>query len=389
LKVSVIIPAYNTQDYLRECIDSVLNQSLRDFEVICIDDGSTDGSLDILREYESRDERITVLSQKENKGSGASRNIALEIAKGEYALFLDSDDYLKENALEELYNIAEEKSLDMLMFKIINFNYKTRKESYSEYFDMKFLKDIVGDDIFSWKTVKDNVFDISVSITSKLFKRSLIENIKFPEGLIFEDNMFFIKTFFEAERIYFHDEYYYYRRIRPDSVTNSYFKNYSDCITIYDMIYEFFKEIGKYDEFCVQIFNRQCHDIFHRFKKSDEVNKSEFYIKIRDEFSKRKAELEKEDVFARCFERSLEIFNAALDSDTYREFELAVRLYDLKNDYAELKQKRKAEKKEYKQKISQLKKENKRYSNEISELKSSTSWKATGVLRRFGGNLKK
>ena len=96
IKVSVIIPVYNTENYLRECLDSVLAQTLREIEVICVDDGSTDNSLNILKEYQNKDTRIVVLTQ-ENRSAGAARNYGLSIAKGKYLSFLDSDDFLIKN----------------------------------------------------------------------------------------------------------------------------------------------------------------------------------------------------------------------------------------------------------------------------------------------------
>ena len=98
VKISVIIPVYNEEDYLNECLDSIVNQSLEDIEIICVDDGSTDNSLNILKSYES-DNRIKIIP-KENSGLGASRNVALDIAQGEYIAFMDSDDYMNLNALE-------------------------------------------------------------------------------------------------------------------------------------------------------------------------------------------------------------------------------------------------------------------------------------------------
>ena len=94
VKVSVILPVYNVEKYLKECLDSILNQTLQEIEVICVDDGSTDRSLEILREYEKKDKRVIVLTQ-ENKGAGAARNKGLAIAKGEYLSFLDSDDFFR------------------------------------------------------------------------------------------------------------------------------------------------------------------------------------------------------------------------------------------------------------------------------------------------------
>ena len=93
-KVSVIIPVYNVEDYLRQCLDSVINQTLKDIEIICVDDGSTDKSLEILHEYEKKDSRITVLTQK-NQYAGVARNVGMSVATGKYFVFLDSDDFFE------------------------------------------------------------------------------------------------------------------------------------------------------------------------------------------------------------------------------------------------------------------------------------------------------
>ena len=103
-KVSIIIPVYNRENYLPKALDSAVNQTLKDIEIICIDDCSTDNSLGILKEYASKDNRIIVLEQKENQGQGVARNRALDIAKGEYIMCLDSDDWLELNACELAYN---------------------------------------------------------------------------------------------------------------------------------------------------------------------------------------------------------------------------------------------------------------------------------------------
>lgn len=370
VKISVIIPVYNTGDYLKECIDSVLNQALTDIEVICINDGSTDNSLEILKNYQKTDSRIKVIDQN-NIGLGATRNVGLDISQGEYILFLDSDDYLDSNSLDYLYNTSKDKDLDILMFKIANFNNKTKKESHSPYFDMDFLREIVEDSVFSWVDIRDCIFDVSVTMPSKLFKKELISEIRFPEGLLFEDNLFFIKVLFKAQRIYFADEYLYYRRIRPDSITNSYHENFTDCMAIYDLIIDFVKEIDKFEEFNVQIFDRQCFDCFHRFRQLEEEYKNDFYQKFKNHLLNQKDMLEEYGTLDFCSKRSLEIYNSALASDTYKEFELSVNLFDL-----ELKNKN------LKKKISKLKKSNKKYLKELDELKSSKSWKVTKFFRK-------
>ena len=114
-KVSIIIPIYNHEKYLRECLDSVVNQTMNDIEIICINDGSTDGSLDILKEYAVQDDRIKVID-KENTGVGPSRNVGLECVSGEYVMFLDSDDILRNNACEVAYEKIKESNSDILSF---------------------------------------------------------------------------------------------------------------------------------------------------------------------------------------------------------------------------------------------------------------------------------
>lgn len=116
-KVSVIIPVYNTEKYLRECLDSVVNQTLQDIEIICVDDESTDRSLEILREYQAKDKRITVLKQ-EKSNAGAARNLGLSIATGEYLSFLDSDDYYDLAMLEHMYACAKNRNADIVVCNI-------------------------------------------------------------------------------------------------------------------------------------------------------------------------------------------------------------------------------------------------------------------------------
>ena len=114
-QISVVVPVYNVEKYLRECLDSLANQTFEDFEVICVNDGSDDSSLSILEEYASEDERFKIVSQ-ENKGLSGARNTGMNYIKGRYLLFLDSDDWLELNALELLYNHANALNSEMVIF---------------------------------------------------------------------------------------------------------------------------------------------------------------------------------------------------------------------------------------------------------------------------------
>lgn len=384
----MIIPIYNTASYLKECIDSVLNQSFKDIEVICVNDGSNDASLDILNSYKSKDDRVKIISQ-ENKGLAAARNVAVRQARGKYVLFLDSDDYLEKDALIEVYDLAESKSLDLVMFKIINFDNETYETSKFPYFEMNFLKKTVDGEVFTWRHVQKYLFNISVTCPGKFFRMDLIRNLRFPEGLIFEDNVFFMEVIFKAKRIYFYDKYLYYRRLRNDSITNSYYDKFSDCVEIYDLVEESLRQSGKYRIFSTQLFNRKCKDFFSRFAMVSDEYKKDFYDKIKDNFLKNQKSLERDGILYKCSKRSLKIYNSAINSQTYREFELSVNLFDLKRDYDKLKLDFDISNRNYEYKIYRLKKDNRQSEHEIDELKNSTSWRFTEIFRRITDSLKK
>ena len=127
IKVSVIIPVYNVKPYLKQCMDSVVGQTLRDIEIICVDDESTDGSLKILQEYAEKDTRIQIIRQK-NAGAGAARNNGMRHATGKYLSFLDSDDFFEMDMLEKAYEKAERDQADFVVYK--SDQYHTEKDEF-------------------------------------------------------------------------------------------------------------------------------------------------------------------------------------------------------------------------------------------------------------------
>ena len=122
-KVSVIIPVYNTSKYLNQCLESIQNQTFTDFEAICINDGSTDSSLEILKEFASKDDRFIIINKK-NEGQGIARNLGIQQANGEYIIFIDSDDWLETEGLEKAYKKIKEDSADILIFDFYFFSDK-------------------------------------------------------------------------------------------------------------------------------------------------------------------------------------------------------------------------------------------------------------------------
>ena len=194
-KISVIIPVYNVEKYIRECLDSVLEQSLKDIEVVCVNDGSTDGSRSVLSEYEAGDKRIIVLD-KENGGLSSARNSGINIAQGKYVLFLDSDDlFASEEALSILYDKAEKEVLDQLYFDaevfFENEEVKTQNSNYIEYYKRKknYPDVMTGKELFS--ELQTN-WDFKPNACMQLLRRSfLIDNkLTFCEGILDEDEVF-------------------------------------------------------------------------------------------------------------------------------------------------------------------------------------------------------
>ena len=195
--VSVIIPVYNTAPFLRQCLDSVLSQTLSDTEVICVDDGSDDGSIDILREYEQADERVKVILQ-ENSGGGAARNKGIDAARGRYLSFLDSDDFFEPTMLEEAFKKCEKTGAQICVYKVRRYNnetgeYTNDKGSFvEEYFPSKQS----GIEVFSADDLGSHIFNTFMTWPwNKLFKRKFImENgIRYQE-IMRTNDMYFVNT---------------------------------------------------------------------------------------------------------------------------------------------------------------------------------------------------
>ena len=199
-KVSVIIPVYNAEAYLRECLDSVISQTLRDVEILCVDDGSTDGSLGLLKEYEEKDSRIRVLTQP-NINAGAARNNGLRYAKGEYLSFLDADDVFELDMLEKAYAKAKECDAQICVFRCEYFDEESHGLEGSE----SFLVDNLPEKRpFAGSEVKKNLFDTFVGWAwDKLFLREFIEQnqIRFQEQRTTNDLFFTYFALAKAKRI--------------------------------------------------------------------------------------------------------------------------------------------------------------------------------------------
>ncbi|MBE6496077.1 MAG: glycosyltransferase family 2 protein [Methanobrevibacter thaueri] len=338
VKVSVIVPVYNAERYLSECIESIASQSLDDIEIICVDDGSTDSSPDILRQYADKDSRIKILSQK-NSGAGASRNLGLEHVTGEYVYFADSDDYLDLNALEELYGVACEKSTDFVMLKVKNFYEKTGEVIDDDYYSMPHLKECVGSNVFSYSDVSKMALELCVCPPGCFFKKEFVNDIRFPEGLLFEDNVFFTNALFKADRICFHDQFLYNRRRWSDSTTGQLSVRSLDTIEISNLLLDLCNEYG-HPNHKKELYYRIFNNIYNIFKKANPSQKDEFFNKIKHDYLKSKPKWESDEYFKNELNPKYKhIFNCALKSKNAQRFEKCVYNYNNKSRLKRLRDK--------------------------------------------------
>lgn len=283
--ISVIIPVYNVEEYLQECIFSVLNQTYENFEIICIDDCSTDSSFQILKELEKTDDRIKVFKNEVNSSLGFTRNKGLKIAKGKYVLFLDSDDWLDFNTLEILHDVAEKNILDVLIFKAINFDDEQILFYRDEYYNMDIMNPYLNK-IFNHNDLNANeIFGIAVSAWIKLYNKSFLlnNNLEFPVGLIHEDNPFFFEMLYKAQRVSIIDNYMYNRRRRENSLTTLHGKEVLDVIKIIKICLTFALNNNEiYKEYKIDILNKIFYRLKNKYDFIEETYKNEFIIKTKE-----------------------------------------------------------------------------------------------------------
>ncbi|MBQ3600388.1 MAG: glycosyltransferase [Lachnospiraceae bacterium] len=234
-KVSIVVPVYNVEKYLRQCMDSIVNQTLKDIEIICVDDGSTDSSGAILDEYASKDSRVRVIHKK-NSGYGNSMNIGFDAANGEYIGIVESDDYAEADMFEKLYAEASKNQLDVVKSSFY-FYYSIPKEKNEK---CEIVSKILAKQVFCPTTYFDSkmemveLFNIKPSIWSAIYRREFIrENkIRFLEtpGASYQDSSFNFKVWSLAKRAeLLQDAFLHYRQDGENSSINSKGKVFCVC----------------------------------------------------------------------------------------------------------------------------------------------------------------
>ncbi len=258
-KVSVIIPVYNVEKYIRQCLDSVVNQTLPDIEIICVDDGSTDMSLEILHEYAKRDNRIKVLEQS-NQGASEARNKGMAIAKGEYIGFVDSDDWVDENYYETLYTKAVKENADIVR--------TTYKHVYGQTLEDEPANSLVTDKCNKNENIKRD--EISYVIWNQIYKTKFLrENAiaYFDKNLKYvNDQPFIIRTAFSSNKISAAvNTNYYYRRNRAGQLVTPSIERFTGEVDSKTISIEFLNKTNASKEEYIAVYKQLILGINSRF----------------------------------------------------------------------------------------------------------------------------
>lgn len=270
-KISVIVPIYNVELYLSECIDSIIKQTFFDIEIILINDGSTDNCKDICEYYKNIDNRVIVIN-KDNGGLSSARNAGIDIAKGEYIIFIDSDDIINHNMLKILYDACERYSCFISQCSYKKFYRKNQIEDeinneFNNELNFKIINNIEAlDNLYNEEYINTTV------AWNKLYKTSLWENIRYPEGKLHEDEYTTYKLIYSSNKIAITNKTLYYYRSNYNSIVNSKYRlERLDSIEAFEKRYIFFinqgmnnlakKTIKKYIFNILSIYYRVYYEI--------------------------------------------------------------------------------------------------------------------------------
>ena len=322
IKVSIIIPVYNVENFLAKCLESVVNQTLKEIEIICVNDGSTDDSSKILGEYAEKDKRIIIIN-KINAGLGAARNTGMEYASGEYIGFVDSDDWVNTEMYKKLYENGKLYNSDIVMCPMLHVNEGVEELNRDpSYYNLECFKENFDNCVFSPEQTKDFILNIAVNAINKIYRTEFIKSIdaKFPEGLLFEDVPFFYQTYLNAKNVsLIRDPLYIARVNRTGSITSKVNKRHFDIIKIQNLMIKNFSSHPNFEEYKTELLNKKISRIIVRFFALNEIYRQEFFELIKQDFENmdlRNNELE--DLHLGVQKQYKNIIN----SHSYREFQL-------------------------------------------------------------------
>lgn len=265
--ISIIIPVYNVEKYLRQCLESVINQTYKNLEIILVDDGSKDASGGICDEYAEKDGRIKVI-HKENGGVSSARNVGLENVTGSYIAFIDSDDYVLPCFIERLYNIVKKHNVDL-----VDCNYTTFEDNV-------IVKELGNDveKIINKKEMQMRIYTVkgirTIVLWNKLYKKELFNDLNFPDGKINEDEALIHRIIgnMKGQAAILDTELYYYRQNNTSIMGKKFNVNRMDIIDALEDRLQYYNEINEYELYCMTLarYQNRLKDYFIMVKENIE-----------------------------------------------------------------------------------------------------------------------
>ena len=330
IKVSVIMSLLNVELYMRVAIESVLNQTLQDIELICINDGSTDYSLNVAQEYAEKDDRIKILSYEESKGQAYARNRGMEIAQGKYIGFVDGDNWVEPEMFEKLYENAEKNNSDVVLCSTALYDEFSGKCIFDNtYYNSSLIPSDFDNKVFNHTDTRNLLTgSLNVALWNKIYRTEFMRKykIEFPEYFIYEDMPFFYDVWFKAERIsmirYFG---YFYRINRTGSTMSKIGNKVLDRVEMVALTYEYFKKLPYFSEIKTETTAWIIDDLFHRYTLVEAKYRREFFFLMKKLFANldlNGVDMEKLSKcycykeYQYCLEKKYEEFSGML-TDTY------------------------------------------------------------------------
>ena len=288
-KVSIIIPVYNVEQYLAQCLDSVINQTYKNIEIICVNDCSLDNSFKILDEYSKNDKRIKIINRENNGGLSAARNTGLDNASGKYIYFLDSDDWIDLDYIEKMLNAAIKNEVEVVLnTNIIEHKLNQIEQQFAEHNTQNFIKDTFLDAKFC-------VWNIIWNSWAYLWKKSFLDKIKvrFPEGYINEDMYFQAITLINLDKIYVIRNSSYHYVIRDDSICglqkNNNLKIFKNLIKIMNKTVDFLQKKALLDKIQIKLFSYIPLDGIEEYREEIILELTNYFKRIEKNVLKNKS----------------------------------------------------------------------------------------------------
>ncbi len=279
-KISIIVPVYNVEKYLNKCLNSLVNQTIDNYEIIVINDGSPDNSQKIIDDYAQNYPNIIKAFTKVNGGLSSARNYGLEKAVGEYVAFVDSDDYVDHEMFEEMYDKAFLENFDVVACNM-NYIYKTKEVVVTSSFKS---------DLYNENDIRESLISIYPAICNKIYKKILFDDIKFKEGIWYEDVELTYRLFSKVKRLGVINKAYYQYLQRDNSITYTFNEKVFDYISNWESIIDYYKVNNLYDKYKLELEYSNIRYLYATMVKAlahiddkqlfeDTVNKCIIYVK--------------------------------------------------------------------------------------------------------------